>query len=272
MSRDPETTTWWKDWSLEPGSGGRWKIGSSIIEAFHEPGEWLITRDSRPTHEIETQPWGFEGTHEAPTTGQIERFVAGADADRIALRPQLADRSVVAKPRVPLHVLPGEQTRIYVASPVWVEVIVGARGRTIIEIPAIQMSDTWFGSSTRDGEVAYSLRTFARSRLSEVPKRSFRAVTPVVLRNESDEQLELDRMNLPIPYLSVFASQKGELWTERITLTRREDREMAALEAGSGPPQEAASATRLSTPRRQRSSGLLVRAFGSLLRPFHNED
>ena len=272
MTRDSQTATWWQDWSFQPGKGGQWSIGASVVEAFREPGEWLITHKSSAVDEWEAQPWAFRALDERPVEGQIERFVAGEDADQISLRPMLADRSVVARPRAPLHVLPGEQTRVYVASPVWVELIAGARQRSITQIAAVPMSDTWFGSTTLNGEVAYSLRTFARSRLSEVPHHHYRVVTPVVLRNESDEQLELDRMNLPIPYLSVFAAETHELWTERITLTRREDREMAELEAGHGAPREATGAKRLSIPRRRRPEGLLVRAFGSLLRPFHDED
>ena len=134
------------------------------------------------------------------------------------------------------------------------------------------MSDTWFGSSTRVGEVAYSLNTYARSSHESFPHRAYRAVTPVVLRNEFDQQLALDRMNLPVPYLSLFGTPDHELWTERITLARREHEEMAVLDAGAGAPGEASGAVRLSAPRQDRSTGLLVRAFSTLLRTLQDED
>jgi len=261
--------TWWREWTLEPGTGAAWEIGPLTLDVFRAPGEWIVGQ-RRDAGASSGSPWNFEPTAARPTDGELERFLAAGTGERLKLTPRVADRSVVARPRVPFHLLPGEEAKIYVSSPIWIEL--SASGRTLIEVPAYRLSDTWFGPNTREGEVAYSLETYARASLEEVVHVSHRVVTPVVLRNRSKEQLVLERMNLPVPYLSVFASATGELWTERVTLASRSDDEMAVLDAGAKAPQESSTAERLSGPRADRPSGLIVRAFGTLLKTLHFED
>lgn len=269
MKREPQPDVWWKDWPLEPESGAVWEIGPLALEVFRGSEEWVIGQRTR-SDELDPQPpWSYTRTESRPAEGDLERFVCGQTTDELRLTPRVADRSVVARPRTPLHLLPSEKLTIYVSSPVWVEASIG--GRILMEVPSRRLSDTWFGSSTREGEVAYALNTIARSTLAEVRHLPYRAITPVLVRNESSEQLHLDRMSLSVPYLSIYATAEGALWTERLELASRDDHEMATLDAGSGPPNEAGGAVRVSGARQDRSDGLLVRAFSSILRTLNVE-
>lgn len=139
-------------------------------------------------------------------------------------------------------------------------------GRTVLrELPSLRLSDTWFGSTTREGELAYALRSSARTRLDEMPLRSHRILTPVVLENRASDALLLERLNLPVPFLSVFEEEARGLWTECVHMLRTEEGDTARLDVRRGPPEETSGAVKRSGPRRTHETGHLFRAFGSLL-------
>lgn len=266
------TKPWWQADAFPSGEGRRWQIGPLELWTYHLDGEWQIAYRSLDDEALEAAPWSGERvTAMSEELPQIERFAAGAEADQIRLQPRVADRSVVARPHVPFHVLPGQTAKLYVSTPLWVEVKVGRTARSLREIPTKRLSDTWFGSSTREGELAYSLKTHARVRLGEMPVRAYRAITPVVFENVGGGVLQVDRMNLPVPYISLYANAGGQLWTQAVTLTRHEDAEMADLDVEKGPPEEAGEATRVSEARMKPDANVVVRAFSGLLRGFGEE-
>lgn len=266
------TEPWWHPDSIPSGEGRRWQIGPLELWTYHFDGEWQIAYRSLEDETLEAAPWSSgRVTAMSEELPQIERFAAGAEVDQVSLQPRMADRSVVARPRVPFHVLPGQAAKLYVSTPLWIAVRVGRAGRCLREIPTKRLSDTWFGSTTREGELAYSLKTHARVRLAEMPVRAYRAITPVVFDNAGDDVLEVDRMNLPVPYISLYANQDGQLWTQAVTLTRHQDSELANLDVKKGPPEEAGTATRVSDARLKADASVVVRAFSSLLRSFGEE-
>lgn len=263
---------WWTPDSLPSGQGWHWRIGPLELWTFHLDGEWQLAHERHESEEADDVDWSRQPIHEmSEDLAEVERFAAGAEADEIRLQPHVADRSVVARPRVPFHVLPGQTAKLYVSTPLWIEVKVGRRARTLLDIPTRRMSDTWFGPSTREGEIAYALKTHARVRLAEMPVRTYRAITPVVFENAGSDVLEVDRMNLPVPYIALYANQEGQLWTQAVTLTRGEASEMAELDVKKGPPKEAGQAQRLSEARLKVDANVVVRAFSNLLRGFGEE-
>lgn len=263
--------SWWTPESLPSGEGWHWRIGPLELWTFHLDGEWQLAHH-RLDEELEEVSWSRRAIREmSEDLASVERFAAGVDADQLRLQPCVADRSVVARPRVPFHILPRQTAKLYVSTPLWIQVQVGRSGRTLIDIPTRRLSDTWFGSSTREGEVAYALKTHARVRLTEMPARTYRAITPVVFENDGTDVLEVDRMNLPVPYLALYANEEDRLWTQAVTLTRREGAEMAELDLKKGPPKEAGRAHRLSDARHKAEDNIVVRAFSSLLRGFGEE-
>ena len=93
-------------------------------------------------------------------------------------------------------------------------------------------SDTWFGPSTLEGELCYESKTAVRFNLDNVPRRPHRAISVVRIRNRTDTQLSLERLKIPLPNLSLFGTEDGQLWTESITLERDEDGENATVKLG----------------------------------------
>ncbi len=171
---------------------------------------------------------------------------------------------MISSPRAPFHLLPGQETTLYVGSPIWVRLRVGEPAIQIKELPTRRPSDTWFGGSTREGELCYAIKTRAVTDLERLPVFHRSAVTPVLIRNRAGDPLWLEKLKLPVPYLSLFGADDGRLWTEGVSLTRSDEGEMASLEVGSGPPDEASRGQLLTPARRTSEPNLIIRAFSSL--------
>jgi hypothetical protein len=266
---EPERDAWWTERELGPEEGLRFAVGPLELSIYRQRDEWQIGQELSAEYDKDADPWRVEAISEfRPDPGSLQRFAVRGQRSRLRLTPTMPDRPIVARPRMPLFVPAGEAIQIFTSSPVWLEVAVGDPWRTLLEVPTRRLSDTWVGGSTRDGELAYAIRTVARKQLDGVPVRPYRAITPLVIRNQADDMLAVEHLNLPAPYLSVFATPLGRLWTEAITMLRSESGEMAALEIGRGAPAAAGEAERLTEPRRRAERNLLVRAFSSLLHPF----
>jgi hypothetical protein len=273
MAQLRETSPWWSEFELDMGQGLQWNLGSFQLIVLRQAGEWLLAHETTSGEETEPGLGKVTPVSEVPADHPgLVRFAADRQTKVVKMVPRAADRSVVVKPHLPLHLLASEETRIYVSSPAWLEVTVGRPDRSLREFPMRVLSDTWFGPNTLEGEVAYALKTRARVQLADMPMRTYRIITPITIRNEGRGTLLVDRMNLPVPYLSVYTSSDGFLWTEPVTLVRNQGAELASLEVGTGAPKEARGGKRLSEPRRSGEASLLVRAFSSLLNPFLGED
>ena len=256
--------SWWGDVRLAVGEAARWRIGPLSLSVSRGRREWQLAYDWDPDRS-ESQDWERLDDALGEDPEHQERYVVGETGERIDLRPALADRPVVSLPRVPLHLLPQREVTLFVGSPVWVAVAAGDPTVQLRELPSRRLSDTWFGGSTRHGELCYANLTRACLNPENLPILSRTAVTPVRIRNEAPSPLDLERLKLPVPRLSLFCDPQNRLWTEGVTLTRTEESDMASLDVREGAPAEADGAELLTPPRDATETSSLVRAFSSLL-------
>ncbi len=264
MTATDTTRPWWGDYEAEVGETSGWEIGPLHFWLQRDANEWKLAHqwdddDERADWQL-TRPASWP-EDEMPT----ERFAASGTREPVSLRPLPADRSVVARPRSPFQVLPGQRTRIFLSSPLWVEIRVGPDATPLRELPAKRLSDTWFGPTTRVGELSYALKTSARTDLDGMPRAAYRFLTPVVIENRASDALVVERLNLPVPFLAIYDGTGDTAWSEEVALVRTESGDVAELDIHEGPPEEAAGAARLSEPRQVAAKGHLFRAFGSLL-------
>jgi hypothetical protein len=119
------------------------------------------------------------------------------------------------------------------------------------------------GPSTGEGELCYATETAARLERPSGSLHPHRALTELRIRNGGSDTLHLERVNLAVPYLSVYADPEGALWTESVVLERTPSAPTGRLEVGHPPvPSEAG---RIAAPRLSPSpGGVLVRAFSAL--------
>lgn len=257
---------WWMERTLNDGEGISLALGPVNLAVLRLPGEWLVASGS-----VDDQPERnraeFQSISELPDDAeQTERYASGYERASLRLAPRTADRAVVVRPRIPLLVPSGERIRIFVSAPIWVEVSIGHPWRTLCERPVKRLADTWFGPSTREGELAYALRTHARLGLEDLPLHHGRAATPVVITNRGEDTLAIERFSLPVLYLSLYAGPEQRLWTEQVTMNRTEEGHMAEFKVGRGAPADQPDATLVSGPRMVAGDNLLVRAFATLVK------
>jgi hypothetical protein len=185
---------------------------------------------------------------------QSMRFLLSNGTRPVQVSPQLADRPVVTRPLVPTELLRKEKTTLLVSTVLWARVSIGEQ--TLAELPTLRLSDTWFGANTQHGELCYATQTRARLRMDNVQNSPFRAITPITISNEGEDNLKLERINVPVPHLTLYCD--GErFWTSALTVIREENLATAKLHIEASPP---TGAVAVAQPRRPIRGGVFDRA------------
>ncbi len=262
---DSVSGPWWLPQTVPLGHTLACRLGTLLLDVHHREGEWQLVTEQVEESAADARPEFVLHTG-VPESGAGERFMLSA-GDRLVLAPLLADRPVVIRPRTPLFLLPGAETTMYLSTPLYLRVQVGEKAPTVLrELPMLRLSDTWFGPTTREGEICYAGKTHARHSLDELPRRVHRAVTAVRIANHAPNALPLERLSLPVPMLSIFGGADGRLWTQAVSLQRGSDSDMASLKIAEKPPSEAGDVSLLTGPRQLPARGGVVRAFSLLFR------
>jgi len=262
------TERWWGEFEIPVGKAGCWRIGPLTFIAQRKPNEWRCTHfntldDLAEGVEIEIGT----GCPDLPDATEVVRFPSPRLGEKLEVVPALADRSVVARPEVPIHVLGGDELRLFVGTPVWMQIKTPEpRGELLLEIPVLRPNDTWFGPTTRRGELCYAVKTMARLNLENVRILPQRAITEVLLRNEAADPLPIERISLPVPNLDLYCDAAGHLWTGSVTVIRREGATPVEVRLDRQAPVTVAEPESVAPPRLAGTSNVLIRALSSLLR------
>ncbi|MBN2289174.1 MAG: hypothetical protein JXQ83_07560 [Candidatus Glassbacteria bacterium] len=257
---------WWGSFSLPEDRSGRWRIGSASFWVERLANEWRVAYragDESADNGVEVSV-PLPGLGDYGTEAQVARFGVGATGSTVTLAPALADRSVVIRPDTPLYILPNREVTFYVSSPLWLRIETGKPPTVLQDVPIFRPSDTWFGPSTMEGELCYANRVYGRLKLEDIRFRPYRAVTVVYLRNRGDDSILLERLNLPVPNLSLYEAGDSTLWTQAVALEMGADSK-AGLELAGTAPREAANAKLICGPRQQVEKSILSRAVKSFI-------
>ena len=257
---------WWGQFEIPINSAAYWQIESLKFAIHHLEKEWQISYQRESLEEsLHNQVHFSNSLIDEDIYKTAIRHVFRKSSSLLELKPQLADRTIVTRPSTPIVLAPGEDITLYISTPLWVQFELGGKQGSVIEEFAINRpSDTWFGPSTRVGELCYASQTSGRLNLENLPDRPSRAITPLNVINHGEDKLLLEKVALPVPLLSLFATPEGLLWTQPATLIRDDDGELAKLKLGKEAPKEAEGAVRINKPRQQSEKGMLVRAFSSI--------
>jgi hypothetical protein len=260
-----DSTVWWGKTEFVPGQMRRWHVGPSTFWIVRLEFEWRLHQVERSNdRDAEVEVAAICPPEDVAEGASLDRFAVSSSGTTLSVTPLLADRPVVIRPETPLYVPSGEDVTLYVSTPLWLKLAAEDPALQLAERPVQRPSDTWFGPSTLVGELCYASRTSGRLRLSELPQRPHRAVTPVRIRNLAKDALLLQRVKVPVQYLTLYQSQTGGLWTQTATLVREQDGDLAALQLGRRAPGEATAAKQVSPPRQQAEAHLALRAFSRL--------
>lgn len=271
-----DQTACWGTFALDVETGGKWHVGPSTVWVYRSERDWRIVHQPS-TDSVTTDPMVERSDVTVPVPEADIRAVLATEDDRlntsrfsvrhtdedVALEPILADRPVVTRPEHPLYVLPNESVTLYLSTPLWIRIRLTKTDRELQEVPSHRMSDTWFGPSTREGELCYATRTAGRLRLDRLPLRLHRALTPLRVRNTASDALALERVQLPAPHLALYVTPDDVLWTQAVTMTHSPDAEGATVRVQSGPPSDAPDAELIQKPREADRQGLFTSTFST---------
>jgi hypothetical protein len=269
MTTSTNFSSWWGRQTIEPNRIGLWQLGPLTLWVQHLTQQWRLSWKSGGDWldpSIRILP--SAGSELPPLDASQVRCVFGSSPRQdLLFAPALADRSIVTRLETPLHVLPKETVTLYVLSPLNLRVEMIEPSKLLQEIPSYRLSDTWFGPMSSAGELAYASTVPAFLDLREVPLRLHCAITAVTIRNSGSDSLRLERINVPLPRLSLFYSARTGFWTDSFSLERDADNEMAAIRLDRQPPPEASPSQFVAGPRKASSeANPVVRAFSALFR------
>jgi len=265
---------WWGRLEVPEGGCARLELGALTLYARNLLREWRLhsQHDPDPTMERIERTAGLDVTHPAEDDRDwfVERFAQTREEGALDLSPRLADRSMVARPEVPISLIGGDEITLFVSTPLWVAIQTADTRRDLTEIPSLRPSDTWFGPSTREGELCYAMRTRARIDIDELQKHPVRAITRVTLHNRAREPVLIERINIPVPSLRLYLGLDGLPWTDPITFERLEPGQHSALDGRlrihEAPPTEAGPQPELLAQARVPTRvSVFSRAFGAML-------
>lgn len=261
--------------SDKPLDHGRWGHGYELQSGqthYHELShtrvwvtlldqEWQLRHEPMPGSE-DQENWSQQIGWSLPRSEvTVQRFIRPDSGNQVYYLPVMADRPTVVRPSLPLTLPAFTECTIYVGTLVTMSIQVGEARTPLLDLPLAQPSLTWLGRDAMEGDLCYAAATYARLVLEAVPKRPWRAITPVTIINRRPEALPLERFSLPTPLLALYQNDKGQLWTPKVTIACETDMASARLKVDPGTVAEAGVCSLVTPSREQPSRGSLVRAF-----------
>lgn len=248
---------WWGiSHPLTSGSGKRWKIGPLTLYVAYDSGVLVMARTSSGDP-LEIANEIADVTLEdipAPDNDHVTMRSMGGNDEAVELRAALADRGVVIRPEFPTQIARRSEAAFYMSTPIWVQVV--QSDKVLWDVPTSRPSDTWFGSPIGDGEFAYAGRTLASPSRDRLAIRASRVTTEVTIQNASDENISVERFNLPAPSLSIFQTEDGRLWTESVKVIMRSDSTRSNVELSDKVAVDVASTRKIASARKHGLSAL----------------
>ncbi|MGA9853374.1 MAG: hypothetical protein WBR15_10640 [Gammaproteobacteria bacterium] len=252
---------WWGEFILKANTMGCWHLGPLVLWVQRLTGEWRIAWRAGEELMQQVAEVKLALPPEEPAEGMaVSRFSFRDTGKPMRLVPALADRPVVVKPDMPLYIPSGEEITLYVSTTLWVRIFIGHDSGPLMEIPTLRPSDTWFGPNTRSGEICYASRTFAHTRAEDIVLRPHRAITPVHIRNHAPDALAVERLSVPVPLLSLSVNERGQFWTQSVTLERRAHADNTMLQLGDMNLSGAVAIERVCGPRQVPDDRTVLRA------------
>lgn len=212
LRQDPpmESPPWWGTFLIGEEQSQFFKIGNRVLCVDRYEQEWRITLR-------------LEGA--SPF-----RSFAAKSSNQITLKPTLADRPFLCELEQPFYVPPKHHLSLYLSSPAWMTIEVGSPPILLDEVPNEELTDTWFGPNTLEGELCYATPHRCSAHLEEHLEHAMHVMTPIFIINRSRTPLFVQTLKIPLPSLSIYSDAARHLWTEQLQFTQ------ADKEQGLGPP------------------------------------
>jgi len=248
---------WNQPVDLAEGQRVRWHVGPRTLWVERALGEWRIGAREAERDDIDTASMDHE-RDESDGPALLRCAIPAKASGRLRLVPRPPDRPLVARAEIPLHIPAGSTTHVFVGVPLWASLT--AEGTPIHELPLITLSDTWFGTPL-EGTLCYATRTSLTIDEQVLTRRPHRAVCRVEIINHGATPLELERVRVPAPMLSLWQSEGRQLRTAGVRLKRDTGEDMGTVDVLGSP---GGGAEHLADSRVDVASGRVVKAFNAV--------
>lgn len=262
---DYRQPVWWGAQSFGTGQGRHWHLAGMNLSIIRHAREWQFQIERTPDQSEDNHDWYRDDHLPESPLGELRRYVFRQTTEILELLPRMADRSVVIRPVMPLFVPPGQDITFYVSTPVWVSCHAKDLDSPLLDIPVVRPADTWFGPNMVKGEICYTTKVNGHLELDQLTPRPFRAVTPVQIRNLGNDIMPVERINLPVPFLPIYAAESGRLWTPTLHVTMEQHQRIPRIRIDTSISTEAGHVTLLSPARRGSEEHALIRVFDNLI-------
>jgi hypothetical protein len=247
------------------------RLGSRDLWIRRREGEVQVAHHDRGPGSGDLALWGEGELPAGPAEGaDWSRWAPRTAVNEVEVRPVLPDRVVVMQPEWPFRLLGGSEARVYVRVPLWVrvELRVEETWQTLLTIPSVTMSDTWWGDLST-GELAYWLPTTARRSMQPSKFAPHLATCPLHMRNATEAELQVDKLALRVAHLTLFQAEQG-IWADEARVLYQGHEEGSQIEMSGQPPDEASAAVLVASPATRAQKGLRARTFDRIraLQPF----
>lgn len=250
----------WGAWSPENARDVQHlSLGDLHLWYLFRDGEIWI--DHRYRDELDQN--ALENPAQPPEPSEWARWAVGEKPGEAHFSPVFPDMPVVVASEYPLMVIPGATINIFTRIPIWLRVSWGESRHVITELPSLQLSKTWFGTS-REGELAWWSSTKARRSLSDVELKNYVANCPIRITNNSTEDLNFEKFCFRVERLKIF-SAKSELWADETLISYRGEDQHSDIAMTGKLPNGMEKGTLMSPPRQEVQSSLATRTFKKLL-------
>lgn len=246
----------WKPRSLEKDDTLLWRIGSLSLWTCKAPRGWYLYWRREETFAV--SPMVTEGA-ELPEDAPWTAFLTGEEK-QIQMRPRFPDRSMVVRPLQPEVLMPRRTVYLFVYTPLWLAVTAG-HGKTamvLTEIPTVESSKTWFGTSFA-GELCYALEGGIHTVPDNASRGDFHAVVPLKITNNSPQNLAFQRLNLKTPHLKLFAAADF-FCSNQVDVSFKGVNEESHIVFRSGPP-EKWKPRHVAAPRQKQNRDMISKTF-----------
>ncbi|WP_269518188.1 DUF432 domain-containing protein [Alteromonas sp. BMJM2] len=240
---------WWGQFNFDEQETKCWRVGDRLVAIRRSEHEWSVW-NKETTQELD-KPIQVNKlkARESLKEIAIQRFMVSNTSTTLVIEPSLADRAMVVRPNKPFFVMPEEEINIFVSTPLWMTLLLPKSDIPLTDIPFWRPSDSWFGPSTMSGDLCYSKYTDAKMDNSLLEKRPHRASTMVTLKNEQDEPLRVERLNLPVPALKLYTNQNGDFWSDQVSILQIKEHGKSISHVRHNPPEKTLSLELVSESR-----------------------
>lgn len=271
MAALPEITStsdlnagWWGNIKIAQDQTILFRIGPLDLSITRTPNEFLVHTKRVEQQQENLTRCSFDFDARPLDGGSSERCIFRETPDNITLMPALADRWVVSQPSDPLFITPDEEVMLYISSIIWVRLFTRNGSVLLRDVPVIRPSDTWYPpNNPLDGQLCYSARTAARLNPALLPRRPFRAVTPLKIKNKSSITLPIERVAIPVPSLAIYHTATGQLVTQSVdamSVERERGKSVVEVDLGKRPTNALGETTKLAEARGG-DRNVILRAF-----------